>query len=248
MVKILRIKSVHPKGSQEHPWDICIILGYLFIFQIPNIARAFWVTSVVCCTKWHLLAISISALTHFHTVDWTELYKNAKLLKKGALIFHDFLRDAHDRIARLHWFVLLICCRSSKTKYSGKIHLLWAHPTELASFQRTAKETHKAGKGLVQLLLKVSPQHWQVHMSCKWLQNYKCPRFLSCLLRTDCFWHVLFLDLCYTCIMMDPAMLVPPIWETQDRCTASHSTPIRELSSYVYIHMGYIYIHIYIYT
>lgn len=27
------------------------------------------------------------------------------------------------------------------TKYSGKIHLLWAHPTDLASFQRTAKNT-----------------------------------------------------------------------------------------------------------
>lgn len=90
---------MHPKGSQEQPWDICIILGYLLTFQFPKIDRAFGATSVVCCIKWHLLAISISALTHFHTLDWPEPYKNAKLLKKGALIFRDFPRDAHDRIA-----------------------------------------------------------------------------------------------------------------------------------------------------
>ena len=49
-------------------------------------------------------------------------------------------------ISILFWFVLLICLLSMP-KYSGKIHLLWAHPTDLASFQRTAeKHTNQTGQ------------------------------------------------------------------------------------------------------
>lgn len=139
-------------------------------------------------------------------LNWTELYKNAQTAEKGSTDFAWISKRCTYMIGLSIWsanahthtvyqYFVLVC--SAHLSFINAQVFRQDSSSVSAShrscvFSKDCRKTHKPNraKDKFNCFSKCHPknlQDLQVHMSCKWLQNFKFPRFLSFLIEKEWF-------------------------------------------------------------